>query len=397
MTPAPQAVSKTEHLAPLDGLRGIAIALVLWFHVWQITWLRADVHVFGATLNFNAIPETGFVGVDLFFFISGFCLFYPYARTRFDGRPEQTIATFAYRRAIKILPSYYLSIVLVIAFGWTHFTSAGDAFAQIASHALFVHVFSLDTYGGINGVLWSLAVEVQFYVIFPLIAWCAMRRVALTCAILAGAALAYRLVAIAHPDAGFKIEQLPGTIDLFAAGIFTAYAYRGIAVRAPALARRRGLWTAIALVGALASAWTIQGAFDARLLPNWPAAWEVWGRSEIALAFVVLALGSLFAVSAWQRALANPALLFLSAISYNLYLWHFVVARALRDAHVPPSNGADQKLDPVWTVTYTFVSFGVSIAVAWFVTRFVETPLLRARPFEAKLTKREPIFRPEGV
>ena len=40
----PGASRSADHLAPLDGLRGIAIALVLWFHVWQFTWLRADVH-----------------------------------------------------------------------------------------------------------------------------------------------------------------------------------------------------------------------------------------------------------------------------------------------------------------------------------------------------------------
>jgi len=287
---AARAVRGVDHLAPLDGLRGIAIALVLWFHVWQITWLRADVHVFGATLNFNAIPEAGFIGVDLFFFISGFCLFYPYARTLVDGRPRQSLATFAYRRAIKIVPSYYLSLALVVALGWAHFASPADAFAQIVAHATFVHVFNDDTFGGINGVLWSLAIEVQFYVVFPLVCWCALRRPALTCALACAAAAAYRVVVAAHYDAAHQLEQLPGTIDLFAAGIFAAYAYRALAFRAPQLVARRGLWTAFALAGAVASAWTLRSAFDARLLSGWPGMWEVWGRSALALSFFVLTL-----------------------------------------------------------------------------------------------------------
>ncbi|GAC1310660.1 MAG: acyltransferase [Vulcanimicrobiaceae bacterium] len=365
-----------DRLEPLDGLRGVAIALVLWFHVWQITWLRADVHGLGRTFNFNAIPEAGFVGVDLFFFISGFCLFVPYARARFDGRPRPALATFVARRARKILPSYYVSLALVVALGAAHFGSARDALVQIVAHATFVHVFDDATYGGINGVLWSLAIEVQFYVVFPLVAWCATRAPALVCASLAGGALAYRLAVAPHEDAAHQMEQLPGTLDLFAAGIFTAHAYRALATRAPQLAGRRSLWTALACAGAVASAWTLQSAYDARFTSGWPGLWEVWGRSAMSFAFAALTLGSLFAARMWQRALANPALLFLSGISYNLYLWHQVVARALRDARVPGWRPADPHADATWALALTGMSFVAAIAVAWLATALVERPFL---------------------
>ncbi|GAC1302642.1 MAG: hypothetical protein NVSMB19_12070 [Vulcanimicrobiaceae bacterium] len=376
------------HLAPLDGLRGLAIALVLWFHIWQITWLRADVHVFGMTLNFNALPEAGFVGVDLFFFISGFCLFYPYVRSAVDGAPRQSLATFAYRRALKILPSYYLSIAVVVALGWAHFASPADALVQLVTHATFVHVFNDATFGGINGVLWSLGIEVQFYVVFPLACWCALRRPATTCVLLACAALAYRIAVAPHYDAVHQLEQLPGTIDLFAAGMFAAYAYRALAVRAPHLAARRPLWTALALAGTFASVWTVQSAFDARLVAGWPGAWEVCGRSAMSLSFVAVALGSLFAAPAWQRALANPVLVFLSVISYNLYLWHQVVARALRDARWPAWSGANEHADALWGLAFSGVACASTIAIAWLLTWVVERPFLRGRPFEAALTQR---------
>ncbi len=366
-----------EHLAPLEGLRGIAIALVVWFHLWEITWLRADVHIGALVVNFNAIPETGFVGVDLFFFLSGFVLFYPYARSLFDGLEVPTLAQFGTRRAFKILPSYALSIGVPIVCGWTQFASLHDAFVQLASHAFFVHIWSNDTFGGINGVLWSLAIEVQFYVLFPAIAWCAMRRPVPTFAALVALGLGYRLVVAPHPDALHQIQQLPGTIDLFAAGMFSAYVYRALATHAPKLASRQTLWTTVAIVGTLASGFVVRGAFDARVLPDWPTSWYVWGRTELASSFVVLTIGSLYAVPLWQRLLANPALTFLSLISYNLYLYHQPIARALLAARIPRWVGASEKTDAVWGIAFSAVAVAASLTIAWVVTNVVEEPLVR--------------------
>jgi peptidoglycan/LPS O-acetylase OafA/YrhL len=376
-----------DHLAPLDGLRGIAVALVVWFHVWQITWLPADVHIFGATVNFNWIPEDGFVGVDLFFFISGFCLFYPYARTLFDGAPKQRVGTFAYRRAIKILPSYVFAIAVMIAVGWAKFDSPADAVRQVALHLLFIHTLFPDSYGSINGVLWSLATEVQFYAIFPFVCWAAMKRPWLTFAALFVVANAYRLF-IAHDfDIVHQIDQLPGTLDLFGSGMLAAYLFRLVATRAPRLAARRTLWTAAAVASCVALYALLQSLFAARLFPIWPMAWEVWGRPVMALLFASLTLGSLFAVPLWQRALANPALVFLSAISYNLYLWHQPIARAFFDARWPNWTKVDEHYDAVWGLEYSLVAFAGGLIVATIVTYAIERPLLRWRPFEPRFER----------
>jgi peptidoglycan/LPS O-acetylase OafA/YrhL len=374
--------SSRAHLAPLDGLRGIAIALVVWFHVWQITWLPADVTLFGHTFNFNWIAEDGFVGVDLFFFISGFCLFYPYVRTKFDGKPEQTLATFAYRRAVKILPSYVLAIALFSGFGWATYASLGDEVKQIALHLLFIHTFWYESYGSINGVLWSLAVEVQFYVAFPLIAWAALRRPWLTFAAMAILANAFRLIVQHNYDVVHQMDQLPGTLDLFGSGMLAAYVFRLVAVRAPRLAARRSVWTSLALAGFVGLWAILQSDFQARVLDGWPQNWHVYGNPLMTLDFIAIALGSLFAFPLWQRVLANPGLTFLSAISYNLYLWHQAVARALLAAHVPPWTGASEHSDPHWGFAYSFVAFAAAVSVATVVTYAFERPIMRRKPFE---------------
>jgi peptidoglycan/LPS O-acetylase OafA/YrhL len=74
--------------------------------------------------------------------------------------------------------------------------------------------------------------------------------------------------------------------------------------------------------------------------------------------------------------LSNPPLRFLAIISYNLYLYHQIVARELLRLHVPPYTG-DPHADPQWQVGYTLVAFVAAIVQAALVTYLIERPLLR--------------------
>jgi peptidoglycan/LPS O-acetylase OafA/YrhL len=374
--------SKTPHLGALDGLRGIAVLLVVWYHYWQITWLPADVRVGSVSANFNVFPETGSAGVDLFYFISGFCLFLPYARTLFDGAPLQSVRTFAYRRAVKIVPSYYLAIGLMIALGFAHFDSPNDAVHQVLAHLGFVQNVWPQTWGGIDGVMWSLATEVQFYVVFPLICWCAMRRPLVTFASLIALGDCYRFYVVAHGgDIVHDIDKLPGAIDLFSAGMLAAWTYRAIAVRMPALAKKQTLWTALALAGFFVCYQLLAYQFARRYSDNWLYTWKATFRPFFDLALLPVTVGSLFAFGWWQRVLGNRIVTFLSLISYNLYLWHQPLALALLQRRPIPYAGTDPKADHLWGLEFMGLAALVSIAVAWAISRFFEQPILRRRPF----------------
>jgi peptidoglycan/LPS O-acetylase OafA/YrhL len=377
-------------LGPLDGLRGIAIALVLWFHVWQVTWLRADLPFSGGSINFNVIPESGFLGVDLFCFLSGFCLFMPYADARARNVAPPSLADFAYRRAIKIVPSYLLAIFAMSALGLAHFASGGEAFRELVRHLLFIHPWFPESYGAINGVLWSIGVGVQFYVLFPAIAWCALRWPLSTFAAMAFVANFYRYGVRNLFESAHLMDQLPGTIDLFAAGMLAAYGHRMLAARAPRIAERRTFWTLVSVAGFALCAVVLRGAFDVRVEPDWPYIWVVSGRPLLTLALPLATVGALFAWPEWQRTLSNPPLVFLSLISYNLYLWHAAVTHALLEAHIPGWRGADPHGDPVWALEFTFVAFAASIVVATILTYVLERPLLRARPFAPTTAKLRP-------
>jgi peptidoglycan/LPS O-acetylase OafA/YrhL len=368
-------MTATHRLAPLDGLRGIAILLVVWYHVWQITWLPAP----HPALEF--LPETGFAGVDLFFFLSGFVISYPFLVARDAGTPQPTWGHFARRRLIKIVPSYVLSMVVLIATGYAHFDSFGAAAASIATHLFFVHTWWQATFGSINGVLWSLAVEVQFYVVFPLVWWCFRRSAFSTAGALVAIALAWRSAAAhccLHTTMPLMVENLPGYVDLFAAGMLSAFAYVRFHERLRG-ALATSVATAVAIAG-IALFWLLaQNLYDARLGDMWPYAWQIVLRSAWAFAFILIATGTLLGARWWQNVVGNPLLIFCGAISYNWYLYHQAIARGLLAAHLPPYATANAVNDPHWQVAFTALAFALTFVQATALTFLFERPLLNLR------------------
>ncbi len=377
-------------MAPLDGLRGIAILLVVWYHVWQITWLPAPLR------QLEFLPETGFAGVDLFFFISGFVISYPFVKARLLGTPQPGWRHFAYRRFIKIVPSYALSIAVLVTTAYAHFASPADAVEQLAAHLLFVHTWWSSTFGAINGVLWSLAVEVQFYVLFPLVWWSFRRSAILTTIVMTTIALAYRIFAshcCLRTTSPQLIDNLPGYLDIFAAGMIAAFTYVRLQARADG-PRWSVPATTLAFAG-VAMFWLLsQNLYDNRLVDMWPATWEFVYRSGWGVAFYCIAIGTLHGAGWWQRIVSNPLLLVCGAVSFNWYLYHQVVARALLAAHIPPFSTMHAVDDPRWQAAFTVVAIIVSFLQAAVVTFAFERPLLALDPaavlagFRARIANR---------
>ena len=219
-----QAPSK-HRIEWLDGLRGIAVVMVVWFHANLIGHYIPSLPWFGHNVYFEQIPAVGFTGVELFFFISGFALFYPYARNLFESRPLDDLPTFAWRRFIKIVPSYVIVLIALVLFGGVAFRTVSDLLWTLFVHLAFI-LSDLDThpFGYINGALWSLSVEVQFYLVFPLLARAMRRYPAATWLACCFIAWAYRISTlwIGTQHQAFK-TQVPAYLDLFACGMFAAY------------------------------------------------------------------------------------------------------------------------------------------------------------------------------
>ena len=354
----------------VDGLRGIAILVVFGFHSWLFSFYTPPP-------PFDVLVQTGYLGVELFFLISGFCLFFPYARHALDGASAQSVRTFAYRRFIKIVPSYVLALTATTFVALPLLGGLANIAPPLMTHALFLNNWYNDPLGGTNSVFWSLGVEVQFYLIFPLLALTFARRPLLTVVALVALALGYRYaLAGCCLSTETIMRQVPAFLDIFALGMFSAYAV--------VYARTHLAWTGRARLGftlaALASLvvlWLLlKSAAGVEFVPQGRDAWNLLGRTGLALTLATLVISSCLAQTWWRKVLANPVLVFISVISYNLYLWHTLIELWLIHHHLPPTAAVDPHSDEAWKPWFLGLSVALSVLVSTAVTYFIERPLL---------------------
>jgi len=379
------ASDRTAHVDILDGLRGIAIAFVMWFHVWEITWQGAAFTVFGREIDFTFLARMGFVGVEIFFFVSGFCLFWPYARALAERRPMPTVKHFAYRRFIKIVPSYLLALSVLVALGSERDRSLDDGIKDVLAHVFFVHTWFQSYFGSIDGVLWSLGVEVQFYVIFPLVVLAFVRWPRATALGLVALAFVWRYAVeqccATGPYNHFHqlANQLPAYLDLFAIGMFAAWIVAVVLPSVTFTQRVRVIGTLVALAGCAWVVGLIGNVDSVRGMHDYAEHWQVWNRFPFGVALLVVTVGSVAAFPLWHRLFANRVLVFLSVISYNAYIWHQLVARGLLWLKIPPIATTDPHNDPHWQLLALPIYLLAGVAVASVLTYAFERPLLRFR------------------
>ena len=362
-----------DRLDVLDGLRGIAILLVVWYHAWLVSGQGLG------ALNF--IGESGFLGVELFFFISGFCICYPYVRAWSEGRAGPTLRHFASRRALKILPSYLLVLIIFSIVYRSRFVSPGDAAWQLLSHLTFVHTFSPATFGSISGPLWTIGIEVQFYLLFPLLVPWFRRSPVLAYGGLIAAAEAYRAALAAFGlsnDFGW-INQLPAFLDLFGAGMFAAWALIVLRERAAGSEcwAKRATVVSLALFACAVAGLAVATQVTRSASADAAHEWLNLHRIAIGPLCVGLALSTSLALPRWRAVVASRALVFLSVISYNLYLWHLEIAIWYQGAGLPPA------------VAFV-LSIGSALAVATLVTYAFERPILHGDVGKGRPPRRIP-------
>lgn len=387
----------TKHIPALDGLRAVAIFIIAWYHIWQQSWLSPTFRLHNPftgrlqTVSLDIWPRTGYLFVDLMLLLSAFCLFLPHARTMLLGAPLQSTRRFYEKRLARILPSYWLcvivlAVVAVVEGAWTNLGAAlGDLFATLT----FTQTLSAETYlhTKINGVLWTAAIEMQFYLIFPLLAACFRKKPLLTFGGLLLAQEAYlRGYVLTHPDTlRLTFNQLPAFFGVFALGMMAALLYVAAAKRLEG--RDTRLLVLPSLAGLALSLYFLDklqhGAAGAANVQVFQAAY----RMPLALVFTLLLLSLCFGGKLFALVFGNRVMRFFAAISYNLYIWHQWLAVRLKQWRIPYWEGTELPNftgNRVWQERYTLVVFIAAIAVAALLTYLWERPahrrLLAARP-----------------
>lgn len=366
-------------------MRGFAILMVLLYHERELVGYHMQFPAAQPLVGFETLAQTGFMGVELFFFLSGFCLFYPYARSMLEGGPHPTVREFAYRRFIKIVPSYVLALTVLAWIYRTDFASWSDLGRNYFLHLFFLHPISKETFYSISGPLWTLGIEVQFYILFPLIAFAFVRSPIVVWLVLGVAALAYRSwIVQSHVWAyTFYDNQLLGVIDLFATGMLGAYLYIRLRPFFERSARARIAATVAAIAALVVGNLLLRGLMgqEAAEPPFGFYHWQVLHRTDIGLDCLVFALSSAFALTGWRLAVANPLLAWLSVISYNLYLWHAGIILYCHNHGFPCAlKPLPWQTVPHWGEIYLATSLIYSLAIATLITYLLERPLLRLRP-----------------
>ena len=371
-----------SRIPELDGLRVLMIFIVSWYHIWQQSWLRPYI----GNYSLDYLVRSGYVWVDGTVLLSCFLLFLPWARAMADGTPAPETKYFYYRRFRRVVPGYYfitLTVLLAIALPWELYDSPQFLVKDLATHLTFTFTFFYDTYVAtpLGAAGWTLAILVQGYLLFPLIARAIMKKPAVTLGLMAVVCFGFRAWCIwSLGDFTMVVNQLLNFLDVYVIGIGAAMIY----VR---LEKRRELrngktswkWQAVATVLFLAVFWLLLNLLKRQAAsPNYAEIQkrQMMFRPLFGLCFAALALSAPFSLMPLRRLLGNPVTKFLGGISMNYYLIHQTVTVHLKRLGIPWSASDEPHMsgELQWQMKYTWLCFGLSVLLAVIVTYAVEKP-----------------------
>lgn len=378
--------SGRQHNRALDGLRGLAALSVVVFHAWLYGFTVPPVD--RTSLEGRVLFETH-VGLVCFFVLSGFLLYRAFARAALAADRPIALGSYAVRRAARIMPAYYASLVGSVLLLW----GAGDvpgvslpAAKQLPLFALLAQNYSLETIKKLNPVTWTLCVEVCFYVALPLVGLLAFRlarrhrrHVALLGALVA-LTLGWNALVYLEGWNVLASLSLPAYAGHFACGMLVALwveRRRRESPRVPLAARSTAALALAGLALVVASGcWHATGGTRAH-----NAALAIVADLPAAAGFALIVAAAAAGAGRSVRWLSARPLAGLGLVSYGVYLWHIPLLLAARRLGILP--GA---LVPRFALVAA-----LALAAATLSWRFLERPVIeRAGRVGARIWREAP-------
>lgn len=332
-----------KYRADVDGLRAIAVISVVGFHAFP-----------------NSI-KGGFIGVDIFFVISGFlisCIIFGNLKSS-----SFSYAEFYARRVRRIFPALIVVLIACFALGW--FVLLADEYKQLGKHmaagAGFISnlvlwqesgYFDAASYTKLLLHLWSLGIEEQFYIFWPLLVglvWTRKWNFLALMLLIAAASFALNIYYVDRDPVATFYSPFTRCWELMIGGIL-AY----LALHKPQHLRYTPNWQSSAGVFLIALGLVYITKHDQ--FPSW------WALLPTAGAFLLISAGP----DAWlnRNLLGNRVLVWLGLISYPLYLWHWPLLSLARIVELPvPSREA------------RVAAVVLSVILAWLTVKLVERPI----------------------
>ena len=315
-------ITRDGHWIPeLDGLRFLSIGFVFLFHLYVA--FCAVTHVTGSTSWLFQPIRNGARGVPVFFAISGLVLALPFARHHLNSGESVSLRKYYLRRLTRLEPPYILCVLgCMLLYAIYHHSFAG-LLPHLAASLFYAHNFVYGAPNPANGVLWSLEIEVQFYLLAPLLMQVFRLRPAWLRRTLVVAFTLLWILLQPHYLATPRLQMtLLAYLPCFLAGMLAADLLLSRPKSAPSL-----LWDAL---GLLALALLYCGTWsDASFTPILPAC---------AFILCVAAMrGNML-----RRTLASKWIALIGGMCYSIYLWHLkliIAVLALTRHCIVPSLG----------------------------------------------------------
>lgn len=302
-----RVTSSGRFVPEIDGLRFVAIFSVVMLHISRFI-------VFRTTGNHESdrflalLLSKGFIGVRLFFGISGFILCLPFAEHYLEAAPGVSYRRYLLRRVTRLEPPYIINLVLLYAaLVLVKHLPSFDLLPHLGASLCYLHNIAYVTPSSINGVAWSLEIEIQFYLCAPLLARVFLIRPTwLRRTILAGTALGLGVLCHQGVFEGMWYYTLPAHLEYFLVGFLLADVYVADWGKAPS--QGGPLWDLVAL-----ASWLLILLVVRRPLPP--------GMSFL----ILIAYLAAFRGPLTGKLFRNRWLVTIGGMCYTIYLWHYTI------------------------------------------------------------------------